>query len=96
MDVEANAVTGVIDWTGAAIADPVRDLALIYRDLGPEIFELTLAHYEGQLDDADRERTVFYARCKLLEDIAYGVRTGARTYAKAGLAHLVRTFETLA
>jgi aminoglycoside phosphotransferase (APT) family kinase protein len=94
--VEANAVTGIIDWTDAAIADPARDLALIYRDLGPEVFELTLAHYEGHFDDADRELAVFYARCKLLEDIAYDVRTCARPYAEAGLAHLARTFEEFA
>ena len=93
VDVEANAVTGIIDWTDAAIADPVRDLALIYRDLGPEVFDLTLAHYDGRFDNADRERAVFYARFKLLEDIAYGARTpGARRYAEAGLAHLTRTF----
>jgi aminoglycoside phosphotransferase (APT) family kinase protein len=92
VDVEANAVTGVIDWTDAAIADPVRDLALIYRDLGPKVFDLTLAHCEGHLDDADRERAVFYARCKVLEDIAYGLRTGARRYAEVCLVHLDRTF----
>jgi aminoglycoside phosphotransferase (APT) family kinase protein len=92
VNVEANAVTGIVDWTDAAIADPVRDLALIYRDLGPEILDLTLAHYEEPFDDASRRRAVFYARCKLLEDIAYGVRTGARRYAEAGLAHLARTF----
>jgi len=94
--VETNAVTGIIDWTDAPIADPARDFALIYRDLGPEVFELTLVHYEGYFDDADRERAVFYARCKLLEDIAYGVRTGAHPYTKAGLAHLARTFEKFA
>jgi aminoglycoside phosphotransferase (APT) family kinase protein len=93
VDVGASAVTGIIDWTDAAIADPARDLAPIYRDLGPEVFDLTLAHYGGRFDDADRERAVFYARCKLLEDIAYGVRTpGARRYAETGLAHLARTF----
>lgn len=59
----------------------------------PEIFELTLGYYEGPFDDAaDRERAVFYARCKLLEDIAYGGSTGARPYAEAGLAHIARTF----
>jgi aminoglycoside phosphotransferase (APT) family kinase protein len=96
VDVEANAVTGIIDWTDAAITDPARDLALIYRDLGPEFFELMVACYDGRFDNADRERAVFYARCKLLEDIAYGVRTGARPYAEAGLAHLARTFEEFA
>jgi aminoglycoside phosphotransferase (APT) family kinase protein len=93
VDVGAGAVTGVIDWTDAAIADPARDLALIYRDLGPEVFDLTLAHYDGRFDDTDRERAAFYARCKLLEDLAYGIGTpGARRYAKAALAHLARTF----
>jgi aminoglycoside phosphotransferase (APT) family kinase protein len=96
VDVEAIAVTGIIDWTDAAIADPARDLALIYRDLGSEVFELTLDHYEGYFDDADRERVVFYARCKRLEDIAYGARTGTRPYAEAGLAHLAQTFQEFA
>jgi aminoglycoside phosphotransferase (APT) family kinase protein len=93
VDTGASVVTGIIDWTDAAIADPVRDLALVYRDLGPEAFELTLAHYEGHFDDADRERAAFYARCKLLEEIAYGLSTPcARRYAEVGLAHLARTF----
>ena len=97
VDVDANAVSGIIDWTDAAICDPVRDLALIYRDLGPEVFELMVACYDGRFHDADRERAVFYARCKLLEDIAYGVRTpSAHPYAEAGLAHLAQTFEEFA
>jgi aminoglycoside phosphotransferase (APT) family kinase protein len=93
VDIEASAVTGVIDWTDASIADPACDLALIYRDLGPGIFDLTLSHYEGHWDDATRERAAFYARCALIEDIALGLRTpGAHRYAQIGLAHLARTF----
>jgi aminoglycoside phosphotransferase (APT) family kinase protein len=93
VDVEENTVTGIIDWTDAAITDPARDLALIYRDLGPEVCKLALAHYEGAFDDADRDRAVFYARCKLLEDIAHGLGTpGVRRYAEVGLAHLDQTF----
>ena len=53
-------------------------------------------HYEGYFDDTDRERAVFYACCKRLEDIAYGVRTGAHPYTEAGLAHLAQTFEEFA
>lgn len=92
VNVETSTVTGVIDWTDAAMADPAYDLALIYRDLGPEIFDLTLTHYDGPVDAAVHERVVFYARCALLEDMAHGLRTGAQQYADAGLAHLDRTF----
>ncbi|MBD3140998.1 phosphotransferase [Microbispora bryophytorum] len=92
VDVETSAVTGVVDWTDAAIADPAYDLALVYRDLGPEVYGRTLAHYQGHHDDADHERMLFYARCALLEDVAYGLCTGIRPYAEAGLAHLGRTF----
>lgn len=85
-------ITGVIDWTDAAIADPAHHLALIYRDLGPDVFDRTLAHYGGLWGDVDRDRAVFYARCALVEVIAYGVSTGARRYAQAGIAHLAWTF----
>ena len=93
VDVMANTVTGIIDWGDAAITDPARDLALVYRDLGPEVCRLALAHYEGPFDGSDRERAVFYARCKLVEDLAYGFgNPGAQRYAEAGLSHLDRTF----
>ncbi len=93
MDAGAGTITGVIDWTDAAITDPARDLALVYRDLGPEVCRLALAHYEGPFDGFDRERAIFYARCKLIEDLAYGLGTpGAGRYAEAGLSHLARTF----
>ncbi|GII76155.1 hypothetical protein Sru01_11370 [Sphaerisporangium rufum] len=92
VDPASGALTGVIDWSDAAITDPVRDLALIYRDLGPEVFDRALDHYGRRCDAADRERAAFYARCSLLEDIAYGVETGARRYADNGLANLDRTF----
>lgn len=92
VDAVAGTLTGVIDWTDAAIADPARDVALLYRDLGPDVAGRALAHYDHPFDDAAWERAVFYARCKLLEDVAYGVRSGDRRYTDAGLAHLDRTF----
>lgn len=86
------AITGIIDWADAAIADPAVDLALIFRDLGPEVLDRTLDHYGRPWSGADRERMAFYARCALLEDLVYGFR-GAPAYAAAGLAHLPWTFE---
>jgi aminoglycoside phosphotransferase (APT) family kinase protein len=94
VDASTGTVTGIIDWTDAAITDPARDLALVYRDLGPEICRIALAHYEGPFDGSDRERAIFYARCKLIEDLAHGLETpGAERYAEASLSHLARTFE---
>ncbi|GGO77000.1 phosphotransferase family protein [Nonomuraea cavernae] len=91
-DPASGELTGVIDWTDAAVTDPAHDFALIYRDLGPEVFERTLFHYDGRLDDAGRARVLFYARCALIEDLAYGLSTGPRHYADAALAHLAHTF----
>jgi aminoglycoside phosphotransferase (APT) family kinase protein len=92
VDVGANAPTGVIDWADAAIADPVHDFARLYRDLGPDFCDLMVAHYEGRWGETDRDRAAFYARCSLLEDIAFGVETGAAVYAENALAHLDRIF----
>lgn len=93
VDAKAGTITGIIDWTDAALTDPARDLGLVYRDLGPEACRLALAHYECHFDEFDRERAVFYARCKLIEDLAHGLGSpGAERYAAAALSHLDRTF----
>ncbi|GAA1627290.1 hypothetical protein GCM10009733_025040 [Nonomuraea maheshkhaliensis] len=92
VDADGATITGVIDWTDAAITDPAHDFALIYRDLGPEIFELTVSCYEFEVTEEDRARILFHARCALIEDLAYGLSIGPRHYADAALAHLERTF----
>lgn len=90
-DQKTGIITGAIDWADAAVTDPARDLAMIYRDLGPRVFDRTLAQYGGG-STAPTERSAFYARCKLLEDLAYGSSTPAGRYAKAALACLAHTF----
>lgn len=93
VNADADKITGIIDWIDAAVTDPARDLALVYRDLGPEVCRLALAHYDAPFDGPDRERAVFYARCKLIEDLAHGLSTpGAERYVEVALAHLHRTF----
>lgn len=91
-DPETGEITGILDWTDAAITDPAHDLALLYRDLGPRVFERVLGAYGRPVDDGFRERAAFYARCALIEDIAYGLSTGPRRYATIALANLARTF----
>ena len=92
VDPATGNITGIIDWSDAAITDPARDLALIYRDLGPSAFDMAIASYTHPFDAADRDRAVFLARCKVLEDIAYGIDSGARRYVENGIANLERLF----
>jgi aminoglycoside phosphotransferase (APT) family kinase protein len=82
IDPVAWTVTGIIDWSDAAIVDPACDFGLLYRDLGPVALRIAIGRYRTDANDiaALRERAVFYARCKVFEDLAYGVETGQNKY----------------
>jgi aminoglycoside phosphotransferase (APT) family kinase protein len=88
------AITGVIDWSDAALTDPPRDFGLLYRDLGPAALTAALASYQASDIAALRERAAFYARCGLLEDLAYGNRTGISAYTDKSLTALHWLFPT--
>nr|KEP23136.1 hypothetical protein DA06_11740 [Georgenia sp. SUBG003] len=99
VDRATGEVTGVIDWADAALVDPARDLGLILRDLGDDGLEASLAAMRTRQGadartDADglRGRARFYARCGLLEDLAYGVGSGREAYARKSLIVLPRLF----
>ncbi len=82
------AITGVIDWSDAALTDPAYDFGLLCRDLGPAALATALAAYRTG-DTADlRERAAFYARCSLLEDLVYGSQTGLSAYTGKSVAAL--------
>lgn len=74
-DPASRALTGVIDWTDAAITDPSRDFARLYRDLGPAALRGALRHYPSPrtADPGFHARIAFFARCTALEDLAYGM-----------------------
>lgn len=85
-------VSGIIDWGDAAIADPAYDLGLLCRDLGPAALDAAIrAHGEVELE----ERAVFYARCSVFEDLAYGIETGRDAYVDKCLAALAWLFPQL-
>jgi Phosphotransferase enzyme family len=85
------AITG-IDWSDAALTDPACDVGLDYRDLGPAALAAALAHYQPAELAGLRQRATFYARCKLLEDMAYGSRAGLSVYTDKSLAALPWVF----
>jgi aminoglycoside phosphotransferase (APT) family kinase protein len=74
------AVTGVIDWSDAAVADPAGDLGRILRDLGPGALDAALAALAPDDPEAVGERAVLRARCGALEDLAYGLGEGRPAY----------------
>lgn len=79
VDPGSGTVTGVIDWTDAAVVDPAYDLGLLLRDLGPAALDAALRAYGGG-SAATRERATFYARCAVLEDLGYGLAANRAAY----------------
>jgi aminoglycoside phosphotransferase (APT) family kinase protein len=76
VDPDTLAITGIIDWSDAARADQAAEVGRLVRDLGGD-------HADAVLDGmgasgADRAgldaRGWCYARCLVLEDLAYAVR----------------------
>lgn len=80
-------VTGVIDWSDAALVDPARDLGLLHRDLGAAAVDAALAASDRHPGEhaALRARALFYARCGLLEDLAFGLRSERPEYVDKSL-----------
>lgn len=83
-------LTGIIDWSDAAIADPARDLGVLLRDFGFGVAEAVLRRTGD--DERTLIRAVFYARCALLEDLAYGIDTSRPQYVAHALSRFAETF----
>ena len=89
VDPRSWAISGIIDWSDAALADPARDLGMVHRDLGPRGLRATLSAYRAAGAGTDLEllaRAVFHARCGVLEDLTYGLVTGQDDYTANSLA----------
>jgi aminoglycoside phosphotransferase (APT) family kinase protein len=90
VDPGSATVTGVIDWSDAALVDPARDFGLLCRDLGPAALDAALASHGGAAEL--RDRALFHARCTVFEDLAYGIQNGRPPYAEKSLAGLAWLF----
>ncbi len=88
----AGALTGVIDWTDAAVSDPAVDFGRLLRDFGPTFTDRAVAAYGGPTDPGFRDRVLFVARCAALEDLAYGAQPGREAYRSAASASLAWLF----
>lgn len=76
VDPATLAVTGIIDWSDAARADPAADLGRLIRDLGGQHAGAVLDGMgiePGPERAALTERGWAYARCLVVEDLAYAL-----------------------
>ncbi len=80
VDPDRGDVTGVIDWTDAAITDPAIDLGLVLRDIGDEAFRAAAGQFPKADAESLRDRAVFYARCRILEDVRFGIQNDRPEY----------------
>jgi len=87
LDPDTWAITGILDWGDAAVTDPARDLGLILRDLGSSGLDAALTAC-GDIPGLDRRRIGFFARCALLEDVAYGLEQSRPAYVTNSLRAL--------
>ena len=92
VDPATQRITGIIDWTDAAIGDPAYDLGLILRDLGPAALGAALGALGRDDERALRDRAGFYARCALVEDLAYGLTHDRPAYVGKSVAAATRHF----
>ncbi|GAA5017536.1 phosphotransferase family protein [Streptomyces siamensis] len=96
IDPVAWTVTGIIDWSDAAAVDPAYDFGLLHRDLGPAATRAAIRNYRTDADNvaALSERAVFYARCSVFEDLAYGIETEQEKYVANSLTAMEWLFPT--
>jgi aminoglycoside phosphotransferase (APT) family kinase protein len=92
VDPDTAEVTGILDWTDAALVDPAYDFGLLQRDLGSAALDAALATYPAGRRAGIGERAAFYARCSVLEDLAWGDAAGREPYVRKGLDALGRLF----
>jgi aminoglycoside phosphotransferase (APT) family kinase protein len=76
VDPATGRVTGLIDWGDAVLGDPALDLATVLADFGPEVLARVLAGYHRPREPGLPDRIRWVARRRLVEDLAWRVRTG--------------------
>ena len=75
VDAASGSITGIIDWSDAAVGDPAAEVGRLLRDLGEAHLPIVLDGLEvaGGEREALEVRAWWYARLLVLEDLAYAV-----------------------
>lgn len=76
-------ITGILDWTDAAIGDAARDLAGLIGWGGRPMLNAALSEYD-ETEAGFVGRAAWYALCRALEDVAFGLRWDRPAYVEGG------------
>lgn len=76
VDPGTGRVTGIIDWGDAVLGDPALDLATVLTDFGAAVLDRVLAGYRHPREKGLTERIRWVARRRMVEDLAWRIRTG--------------------
>jgi aminoglycoside phosphotransferase (APT) family kinase protein len=83
-DERTGALTGVIDWSELGISDRAIDIAAIFHWMDEGLVEELEAAYGVGLDEYCLERARYYALCRGVMDIRFGIETERPEYVEAG------------
>ena len=87
-DMDAGIITGIIDWTDVCIGDPAIDLLGLYHWGGTELVDLVLPAYRHAVDEATLTRARYFAACRGVGDVRFGLEMGRPEYVNGGIRAL--------
>lgn len=90
VDPATGALTGIIDWTDAVRADPIRDLALLLADGGEDAFAAAVGIHPVAFTDDDVARARWCASHALVGTLAYHLERDDGPAARLTAARLRR------
>jgi hypothetical protein len=83
-DAAAHRISGIIDWSEIAIDDRAVDLAAFFHWGGEPCIRAVLSSYNGPVDEGVMARARFFAVCRGVGDIAFGLEMGRPEYIAFG------------
>jgi hypothetical protein len=88
LDPQTQQVTGIIDWSEISVADPAIDFAGIFHWGGLDFTNAVLSRYNHEPDNGLLIRARFFAACKSIGDVTFGLETHRPEYIHAGVRAL--------
>jgi aminoglycoside phosphotransferase (APT) family kinase protein len=88
MDPATLALTGVIDWSDITIGDRALDFGGMFHWGGGPFVRDVLSAYKGPVDDGVVARARFFAACRGVGDVVFGLERGRREYVDSGVRAL--------